>query len=105
MPKLLVIVVALLALQASALSENRSSQADATTARLGTLDAKERELLEPFLERGPVLLTEFSNRQIALLEVIYAAEIRAPAQVVAEVIGHPDRYPGFMSGLGSVDVR
>ena len=105
MPKLLVIVVALLALQASALAENRSSQADATTARLGTLDAKERELLEPFLERGPVLLTEFSNRQIDLPAVIYAAEIRAPAQVVAEVIGHPDRYPSFMSGLGSVDVR
>lgn len=105
MPRLLVIVVALLALQASALAENQNSQVDATIARLGTLDATERELLEPFLARGPVLLTEFSNRQTALPAVIYAAEIQAPAQVVAEVIGHPDRYPSFMSGLGSVDVK
>ncbi len=105
MPRLLVIVIALQAFHASALAENRSSQVDATVARLGTLDATERELLEPFLTRGPVLLTEFSNRQTDLPAVIYAAAIHAPAQVVAEVIGHPDRYPSFMSGLGSVDVQ
>jgi hypothetical protein len=105
MGRFLLIVAVFLAWGTSARAENQSSEVDATIARLGTLNADERRLLRPFLGRGPVVLTEFSNRQTALPAVIYAAEIHAPAPVVADVIGHPAQYPNFMSGLVAVDIK
>jgi hypothetical protein len=104
MPRFLTLFVFLLSLHASAAAENRSGPADATVAQLGTLNAEERRLLRPLLVQGPVMLTEFSNRQTDLVAVIYAAEIHAPARVVASVIGNPTGYPKFMSGLRGVDI-
>jgi hypothetical protein len=105
MRRFLIVMVVVLVWGTGARAENRSSQVDATIARLGTLNAAERKLLRPQLMQGPVVLTEFSNRQTDLPAVIYAAEIQAPASVVADVIGKPSQYPTFMSGLGKVDVK
>ena len=55
--------------------------------------------------QGPVVLTEFQNRQTDLPAVIYTARIHAPAKTVAGVIGKPSDYPRFMSALTSVDVQ
>ena len=63
------------------------------------------KLLAPHLAQGPVILTEFQNRQTDLPAVIYAAQIHAPAKTVAAVIGKPHEYPRFMSALTSVDVK
>lgn len=102
----IVTVFLLFAVSSTALAEQRSgSQVDATAARLGTLSPQERALITPYLAQGPVLLTEFRNRQTELPAVIYAARIHAPAQTVAAVIGTPAEYPGFMRALTSVDVR
>ena len=90
---------------ATALAENQTGKADATTARLGTLSPQERQLLAPHLAQGPVILTEFKNQQTDLPAVIYAAEIHAPAKMVASVIGKPQEYPRFMSALTAVDVK
>jgi hypothetical protein len=94
------------AVSSTALAEQRSSgKVDATTARLGTLSVEERTLIAPYLAQGPVVLTEFQNRQTDLPAVIYAARIHAPAQTVAAVVGAPDEYPTFMKALSSVEVR
>lgn len=98
-------VFVLLAVSSTAFAEQRSSRADATAARLGTLSQRERELIAPYVAQGPVILTEFQNRQTDLPAVIYAARIHAPAQTVAAVIGAPVEYPKFMRALTSVDVR
>jgi hypothetical protein len=78
---------------------------DATIARLGSLDPEERALLVPYLAQGPVVLTEFQNRQTDLPAVIYAARIEAPAETVAAVIGNPKDYPRFMRALTEVEVK
>ncbi len=78
---------------------------DAAHAQLGTLNASERTLLSPYLEHGPVVLTEFRREQSELPAIIYAARVRAPASVVAEVIGQPEQYPEFMEALESIRVH
>ncbi|MEM7436234.1 MAG: hypothetical protein AAF436_13835 [Myxococcota bacterium] len=88
-----------------ALAESHTTRVDAMRARLGTLNAEERALLAPYLDDGPVVLTEFSNRQTELPAVIYAARINAPAKVVASVIGTPRDYPKFMQALESVKIK
>lgn len=104
MRRLLLIVVVLSAWSATAFAENKTSKVDASVARLGTLSPDELGLLAPHLAQGPVILTEFANRQTDLPAVIYAAEIHAPAKTVASVIGNPRQYPSFMSALTEVDV-
>ena len=104
MPRFLVVLVLVIAWSTNVLGENRVERVDASRARLGTLDETERTLLAPYLDRGPVVLTEFSNRQTDLPAVIYAARIEAPATTVASVVGQPERYPSFMQALDSVDV-
>jgi len=89
----------------TAAAEHESGKVDATIATLGTLNADERALLAPYLAQGPVVLTEFQNRQTDLPAVIYAARIDAPARTVAGVIGTPTDYPSFMHALTAVDVR
>lgn len=101
----IVTVFIVLAVTTTALGEQRTSEADATVAQLGTLNARERALLAPHLARGPVILTEFQNRQTDLPAVIYAARVHAPAQTVAGLIGAPTEYPRFMRALTSVEVR
>ena len=105
MRRFLTIFVLLAAWSPTALAENQSGKLDATVARLGSLDASERKLLARHLAQGPVILTEFSNRQTDLPAVIYAAEIHAPAKTVADVIGRPQDYPRFMSALTEVDIK
>ena len=104
MRRFLTIVVVLVAWSGTALAENQTSKVDATVARLGTLSVDELKLLAPHLAQGPVVLTEFQNRQTDLPAVIYAAEIYAPAETVATVIGTPSEYPRFMHGLTDVDI-
>jgi len=105
MPRFLIIFVLFTAWSAAALAESRTERVDASRARLGTLNERERELLAPHLDTGPVLLTEFQNRQTDLPAIIYAARVEAPARTVAGVIAHPQEYPSFMQALESVDVK
>jgi len=90
---------------APALAEHQTGKVDALAARLGSLNPDERKLLIPYLAQGPVVLTEFQNRQTDLPAVIYAARIHAPAKTIADVIGNPADYPRFMSALTSVDIQ
>lgn len=105
MRRFLTVFILLAASSTSALAENQTGQVDATVARLGALNPQERALLRPYLAQGPVVLTEFLNRQTDLPAVIYAARIHAPAKTVAGVIGKPSDYPHFMRALTSVDVQ
>lgn len=105
MGRFLVILFLFASFGATALAENQTGKVDATTARLGTLSPQERQLLAPHLAQGPVILTEFRNRQTDLPAVIYAAQIHAPAKTVAAVIGKPQEYPRFMRALTAVDVK
>jgi hypothetical protein len=105
MRRLLITLVLVAAWSAPALAENQTNKVDARDARLGTLSAEERRLLAPHLAQGPVILTEFQNRQTDLPAVIYAAQIHAPAKTVAEVIGKPHEYSRFMRALTSVEVK
>jgi hypothetical protein len=105
MRRLLPVLILLAAWSSTALAEHQTGKVDALSARLGALNAKERALLAPHLSRGPVLLTEFQNRQTDLPAVIYAARIHAPAKTVAGVIGAPSDYPSFMGALTSVDMQ
>lgn len=105
MPRFLLVFVLFTAWSATALSESRTERVDASRARLGTFSERERALLAPYLDRGPVVLTEFRNRQTDLPAVIYAARIEAPARTVAGVIAHPQEYPRFMQALESVSIK
>lgn len=105
MRRFLTVFIILFAWSGSAFAENKSSKVDASVARLGALNVEERALLVPHLANGPVLLTEFRNRQTDLPAVIYTARIHAPAKTVAGVIGKPADYPTFMNALNAVDIR
>lgn len=105
MQRFLTVFILLAASSTSALAADRSAKVDASVARLGALSPDERALLAPYIAQGPVVLTEFQNRQTDLPAVIYAARIHAPAKTVAQVIGKPSDYPGFMRALTSVDVQ
>ncbi len=105
MRRFLTVFVLLVAWNTTALAEHQSDKVGATVARLGTLSPEERALLAPHLAHGPVVLTEFQNRQTDLPAVIYAARINAPAKTVAAVIGKPSDYPHFMGALTGVEVQ
>lgn len=95
----------LVAFATLALLEVRPAKAapDARTQRLEALDEKERALLAPLLERGPVSLVEFAEKDV-LPAVLVAAYVEAPAAVTASVIAHPRDYPKFMKTLDHVEV-
>ncbi len=105
MPRFLLVFVLFTAWNVPAVAESRTERVDASRARLGTFSERERTLLAPYLDRGPVVLTEFRNRQTDLPAVIYAARVEAPARTVAGVIAHPQEYPSFMQALESVSVK
>ncbi|MDH3817753.1 MAG: hypothetical protein OES21_04015 [Myxococcales bacterium] len=105
MRRFLTVLILLAAWSTTALAEHQSSKADASVARLGAFSPAERALLTPYLSQGPVVLTEFQNRQTDLPAVIYAARIHAPAKTVAGVIGKPSDYPRFMAALTAVDIQ
>ena len=79
MQRFLTVFILLAAWSTTALAENQTGKVDASIARLGTLSTEERKVLAPHLAQGPVILTEFQNRQTDLPAVIYAARIHAPA--------------------------
>lgn len=79
------------------------AKTDARTQRLEALDDKERALLAPLLERGPISLVEFAQADV-LPAVLVASYIDAPADLVANVVSHPKEYPTFMKTLDSVQV-
>jgi hypothetical protein len=105
MRRFLTIFILLATWSTTALAEHKTGKVDASVARLGALSPQERTLLTPYLAEGPVLLTEFQNRQTDLPAVIYAARIYAPAKTVAGVIGKPSDYSHFMRALTTVDVQ
>ena len=105
MRRFLTALILLAAWSTPAFAEHQTGKVDALAARLGSLNPDERKLLIPYLAQGPVVLTEFQNRQTDLPAVIYAARIYAPAKTIAGVIGNPADYPRFMSALTSVDVQ
>ena len=80
-----------------------AAEPDARTQRLEALDDKERALLAPLLERGPISLVEFSQVDV-LPAVLVAGFVDAPAAEVASVISHPRDYPSFMRTLDSVQI-
>ncbi|MCA9534581.1 MAG: SRPBCC family protein [Myxococcales bacterium] len=77
----------------------------ADAARLRALLPSERALLMPHLDDGPVMLTEFSNEQTELPAVTLMARVHAPADLVADVVSHPERYGAFMPALDEVEVH
>jgi hypothetical protein len=84
-------------------SVDAQAPTEASEARLGILTTRDRQLLEPHLERGPVALVEFSVES-DLPAIIMATYIRAPAEQVVEVIRDPSGYPRFMPALDSVEI-
>ncbi len=76
---------------------------DARSQRLEALDDRERALLAPLIERGPISLVEFSQGD-TLPAVLVAGYVEAPPAEVATVISHPREYPKFMQTLDSVEV-
>jgi hypothetical protein len=105
MRKFLTVFILLATWSTTALAEHQTGQVDASVARLGALNQKERAVLAPYLAQGPIVLTEFLNRRTDLPAVIYAARIHAPAKTVAGVIGKPSDYPRFMRALTAVDIQ
>jgi len=105
MRRFLAVLILLAAWSTPAVAERQTGKVDALAARLGAFSPEERQLLMPYLAQGPVVLTEFQNRQTDLPAVIYAARIHAPAKTIAGVIGKPADYPRFMGALTSVDVK
>lgn len=103
-------VLAALAVITSAAVSPAAAQAPpnpvaADVARLRALLPAEREVLMPHLDDGPVMLTEFSNAQTELPAITLMARIHAPADLVAQVVSHPENYGAFMPALDEVEVR
>jgi hypothetical protein len=95
--------VPLLALLAALGTAPALAAPDARTQRLEALDDKERAVLAPLLERGPISLVEFALADV-LPAVLVAGYVEASAESVASVISHPRDYPKFMKTLDSVEV-
>lgn len=100
----LALVSSALASSAPALAQGED-QRSADETPLSTFSRAERELLAPELERGPVLLARFYDQHSDMPAITLASYIEAPASEVAEVIGAPATYPGFMPALDSVDIQ
>ena len=101
---LLILSATLTLSSATALAEKKDTFGDASRAPLGSFTPAERGLLAPYLERGPVVLTEFRNRKSDLPAIVYMARVAAPASTVAEVIANPGGYPRFMKALDAIKV-
>jgi hypothetical protein len=93
----------LLTLGALLPATGRADDNEALNQRLEGIDDKERALLAPYLERGPVGLVELSQGDV-LPAVSVAAYVEAPADLAARVIGTPAEYPKFMRTLDHVEV-
>lgn len=85
---------------AQAQREERSAE----SAPLRTLNAADRAVLRPHLERGPALLAHFYDAHSDISSIVLAGLVDAPADTVAEVIADPSAYPRFMPAMDDVDV-
>ncbi len=79
--------------------------ASADAAAIRGFSAEELSLLDPALDRGPVLLAQFRERSHPLPSVIIALRVHAPPDVVRDVIAAPEDYPGFMPALDTISVE
>jgi ribosome-associated toxin RatA of RatAB toxin-antitoxin module len=82
----------------------RAAPSEASTARLGYLSPKERALLSPYLDRGPLALVEFA-KDTELPGMVAAARVHAPAERVLEIVRDVGAYPTFMPALDQVRVH
>jgi hypothetical protein len=95
---------AVLHLASPATGQAQAEPNEASVARLGMLSRKERKLLSPHLERGPVAFVEFATRT-ELPAVILATRVRAPAERLVDLVSSPRDYPRFMPSLDEVLIR
>lgn len=86
-------------------SAQRVTEGGAAEARLESFDRRQRELLEPYLERGPALLARFYNADSDMPAVSIAAYIEAAPEAVARVVTRPADYARFMPALDSVEIE
>ncbi len=71
--------------------------------RLATLSPVELSMVAPLLEHGIVSLVEFADDN-TLPAIVIAADVAAPPNVVASVLGNPTNYASFMPALDSVEI-
>ncbi|MEM9862766.1 MAG: SRPBCC family protein [Myxococcota bacterium] len=67
--------------------------------------SSQRALLEPHLERGPVLLARFYDAESDMPAITLASYIEAPAAEVAATVNDPRGYARFMPAVDSVRVE
>lgn len=91
--------------RATAPNANRRNHGpkNASEARLGLFTARELELLEPFIAQGPIALIEFKG-EAELPAIIFATEVYASMDQVADVLTDPAVFPQFMPALDKVSV-
>ena len=85
-------------------SAQRADPTQAAEAPLRTFTVSERTLLRPHLAHGPALLAHFDDVHSDLSSIVLAGMVEAPADVVAEVVSHPESYPRFMPAMDEVTV-
>jgi len=89
---------------ALAQTQRATSTPRAVEQRLALLSPRERHLISPYLDAGPILLVEFS-REDELPGIVFAARVHASPEQVTEVLTHPADYPRFMPALDRVQVE
>lgn len=72
--------------------------------RLAGLSRAELQLLEPFLQNGPIALAEFTNDKDAIPAINVATLVHAPAASVVSLIRDPRGYPRFMRTFDEVEM-
>lgn len=75
----------------------------ARTLPLNGFHSQDLRVLSGLLDRGTVGLVEFADGD-DLPGIHFATLVQAPTPLVADVIGHPERYPDFMPGLDRTEI-
>ena len=101
------LAVLVLVLVAAGAPPTARAQGDtrADAAAIRGFSADELALLGPALDRGPVLLAQFREASHPLPSVIIGLRVKAPPDVVRDVIAAPEDYPGFMPALDTIHVE
>ncbi len=82
-----------------------ASAQDASQLPLRGFTRNDLRLIEPYLDRGPVMQAVFRGRQNEAPAVVMATRVNASADRVAEVIKDPRSYPEFMPALDSISIE
>lgn len=98
------LLVALALLSAAPAAHARADAPEAATARLGYLSPRERALLSPELDQGPIALVEFAE-DTELPALVVATRVQAPAARVVDIVRQVQDYPRFMPALDEVHVQ